>query len=260
MLEPLRTAISHKALRNGPDFTTLDLLKLIGIVTITADHVGYFIFPHEIWWRVVGHSVSPALWFFLVGYSRQRRVDSAWWWYAALMTLQFLLIGGVPSLPLNIFISFAVCRWWVNICQDKNYLTSLPACLIIGLLGGALMLPTDNFVMQYGTAGLLYGMLGRMAREGQKQHGLWVGGFAAAATFLSFCHGWALTLEQACVLLTLTLGITLILTRLENRILIKNWPDSMILTGVTILCRNTMHYFYAHVLVLHLIWRALQPH
>ncbi|MBP7253308.1 MAG: hypothetical protein KBA75_07480 [Alphaproteobacteria bacterium] len=258
MLDQVRTVITSKALHNGRDFTTLDLLKFVGLVTITADHIGYFIFPQEVWWRVVGHSMSPALWFFLVGYSRRRQIDSAWLWYAAIMTLQFLLIGGVPLLPLNIFVSFVVCRWWINICQDNNYLTSLPVCLLAGFAGFGLMLPADNILMQYGTAGLLYGMLGRMVREHQKHHILWIGCIAAASAFLSFYQGWHLTLTQATALLLLTFGTTLMLGRLENRVLIKNWPASTLMTVVTLLCRNTMHYFYAHVLVLHLIWRALQ--
>lgn len=259
MLGKLRAAITQKVLRNGQDFTTLDLLKFIGIITITADHIGYFIFPNNLWWRVVGHSVSPALWFFLVGYSRQHRIDRAWLWYAAVMTLQFLLIGGVPLHPLNIFVSFIVCRYWLNFCEAKRYFASRTACIVLGCIGLAFVLPTDDWVMQYGTVGLLYGMLGRAVRMHGKKHSLWLGGAAAVSAYWSFYHGWSLSPAQAAVLLLLTCAITYGLARLDNRVLVKNWPESGVLSVATILSRTTMHYFFAHVLVLHLVWRILQP-
>lgn len=258
ILAQLRRAIAEKTLRNGANLTTLDVLKLIGVVTITADHIGYFFFPEDLWWRVVGHGVSPALWFFLVGYSKQRHIDAMWCWYAAIMTLQFLLLGGVPLLPPNIFFSFIVCRWWLNLCEDRGYLATPLSCVIVCLMGLALVLPTDSHLLHYGTAGLLYGMLGRLVRERKRQLSCLVGAAAAAACLLSFYHGWPLTTIQATVLLVFTIAMTSILIVLENRIVLKDWQKNSFTRCLALFSRNTMHYFYVHVLVLHIAWRVLE--
>jgi len=39
-------------------FTALDAMKLFAIFNMTADHMGAYFFPDDLWWRAVGASHS----------------------------------------------------------------------------------------------------------------------------------------------------------------------------------------------------------
>ena len=62
--------------------TSYDLLKTLALVLMVIDHIGYFFYPEEMWWRVLGR-LSVPIWFFLIGYANARDCFGlwlAWFW------------------------------------------------------------------------------------------------------------------------------------------------------------------------------------
>ncbi len=49
-----------------------DLFKLTALLLMFIDHIGVFVFPDVIWWRIFGRAAAP-IFFFLIGYSRSYR-------------------------------------------------------------------------------------------------------------------------------------------------------------------------------------------
>ncbi|MGL4790801.1 MAG: TraX family protein, partial [Anaerotignaceae bacterium] len=41
------------------DFMRNDFIKIIGLITMTIDHIGMVIFPHEILFRIIGRIAFP---------------------------------------------------------------------------------------------------------------------------------------------------------------------------------------------------------
>lgn len=138
-----------------------DYLKILALVTMIIDHVGYFLYPEMIWLRVVGRVAFP-LFLVLVGYNcsyRQRRslrlpviiIQLLIWiayrqWYAADPMIQILLV-------------IASTRVVLQILQQKSLvlqgLTFLCSLILTPLLADA---------VDYGMLGVSFGILGLWMR------------------------------------------------------------------------------------------------
>src|SRR5215207_3097947 len=57
--------------------TTVDLFKFAGVLSFLVDHYGLFFDPEDNWWRLVGRIAAP-IFFFLVGFARNRTVPLSW--------------------------------------------------------------------------------------------------------------------------------------------------------------------------------------
>ncbi|MDP2670231.1 MAG: TraX family protein [bacterium] len=55
-----------------------DYIKVIALISMILDHIGYFLFPEQIIRRVVGRLAFP-LFLFLVGYNLSRRRRWSLW-------------------------------------------------------------------------------------------------------------------------------------------------------------------------------------
>lgn len=55
------------------EVTSYDLLKCAAVIIMVIDHVGFYFYPENLWFRAVGRIGFP-VWFFLVGYARGRDI------------------------------------------------------------------------------------------------------------------------------------------------------------------------------------------
>ena len=60
------------------ELTSYDLLKSLAVILMICDHIGYFFFPEEMWFRTLGRLCLP-IWFFLIGYARGDEVSKLFW-------------------------------------------------------------------------------------------------------------------------------------------------------------------------------------
>lgn len=148
--------------------TSYDLLKTLAVVTMIIDHIGYYFFPENMWWRTVGRLSFP-VWFFLIGYARSRDISPRIMGGAAILIVGNI-IAGMAILPLNILVSIALVRLSLDPLMKRLMASNFwfwAGVFVLFLL----IIPT-YFITEYGTQGLLAAMFGWLARnQDSKQAG-----------------------------------------------------------------------------------------
>lgn len=114
----------------------LNTIKWIGIVTMTVDHIGYFIFPNVILLRIIGRLAFPCfLYSTLEGTQRTRQ-------YKAYISRLILLgILSMPITPNTFNVLFLLALFSLSI-KYKKY------AVVFGLL---------SFFVEYSIYGFLFG-------------------------------------------------------------------------------------------------------
>jgi hypothetical protein len=147
---------------------TIDLLKLVALITMTIDHL-YYVFPDLLWLRVVGRASFP-IWLFLVGYhaAGQKAGD----WQKVTRNIPAYLIGCVllvfadyatsrAILPINILIAIFLVQIlflmpFIRRISEEQPLTLFVYCIIF--------LPS-LVIIEYGSLGVMFGLLGFLIRK-----------------------------------------------------------------------------------------------
>jgi hypothetical protein len=156
------TAPASKSLPKS--LTSYDFLKTFAVLTMIIDHIGYYFFPEQLEWRIVGRMSMP-VWMFLIGYARSREITPLLWLGGGLIIIGDV-VAGMPLLALNILFTIIVVRLVLNPLMDVATMNRQTMFMIIVTLA-ILVLPTV-FIMDYGTQALLVAMLGYMVRNQQK--------------------------------------------------------------------------------------------
>ncbi len=143
------------------NLTSHDLLKSLALLLMIVDHVGYFFFPEESWFRVIGR-LSVPIWFFLIGYADKRHVQSGIWIGALLIVLSTLFAGEFVF-PLNILFMLALARLWVDRIMARA-LQSYEAFAGMFFLLFFLSFPT-MLLFEYGTMGVMFTVFGYLRRH-----------------------------------------------------------------------------------------------
>lgn len=144
-----------------PVLTSYDFLKAAALLLMIIDHVGYYFFPDEFTWRVIGRFSAP-IWLFLVGYARSRDLSGRLWLGMGILVLSNYVVG-MPVLPLNILATILMCRMAIDPIMD--FVTRNPKALYpvtILLFVGTIL---ASSVTEYGTASMLIVMSGYMVRH-----------------------------------------------------------------------------------------------
>lgn len=143
------------------DLTSHDLLKTLALVTMVIDHLGYFFYPEERWFRVIGR-VSAPIWFYLIGYADTRKVQPAIWVGGVLVILS-RIITSQYLFPIDILFALGVCRLAIDEIM-KRALRNHEAFWGMFLLLFFLTLPSFMLI-EYGTLGPMFCMIGFMRRH-----------------------------------------------------------------------------------------------
>ena len=143
------------------EITSYDLLKALAIVLMLIDHMGYYFFTDDLWWRVVGRMCVP-IWFFLIGYANSRNMEAKLWIGAIILVLVNIPTGN-PIFPLNILATMLAIRLVLNPYMERA-LRNDNAFWAMAVILFALSLPT-NFITEYGTMGLVLAMYGYLYRH-----------------------------------------------------------------------------------------------
>ncbi len=152
-------AVARKELPK--ELTSYDLLKSLAVVLMVIDHVGFFFFPEEMWFRTLGRLCLP-IWFFLIGYAKSDDVPKSIWIGGAVVSISSL-VSGPFFLPLNILFTIAFmrkCRNWVV----NSALSSSQALKGMFFILFLFSFPSAVFV-EYGTLAMLIALVGFIARR-----------------------------------------------------------------------------------------------
>lgn len=141
---------------------TWDALKLLALLYMFIDHLGYFILADTLWLRAIGRGAIP-IFLFLTGYAPAARFRKDLLFLAAAMDVVNVLAGGLV-LPVGILgtilIGRAMCRALDNgkLKLDKPY--EWLAVMVV------FFIPTC-FICMDGTLAMMFVMLGYMQRHAE---------------------------------------------------------------------------------------------
>lgn len=214
---------------------TYDLVKCVAIVTMVIDHMGLYLFPEALWWRVVGRTAFPSF-LFLVGYSGTTRTDKRLLIAAMLVSVGEYLHGGT-IFPLNILWAIALTRFWLGYFGESARWQLLPL-----VVGWVVAVP----FIAYGTSPLVFGILGAEARQYETKVPprfiilvCFVLGLHTFSQLLSFDFTW----QQGVVVVAIGIGLALTLSRFRIRSLSLPRP-------LLVLSRYALEIYVLHVVLL----------
>jgi surface polysaccharide O-acyltransferase-like enzyme len=157
------------------NLTTYDLFKAAAVILMIVDHIGYYFYPEENWFRVAGRMCVP-IWFFLIGYAQSR--DLSWPIWAGLGVLVLgNMVAGMSVFPLNVLGTMIAVRFLIDPLMGvmkRNAETFM--CVSIVLL--MLAIPTYSYT-EYGTQGMALAIFGYLLRHRPE-----IRGFKSAAALI----------------------------------------------------------------------------
>lgn len=171
------------------ELTSYDLLKTFAVIIMIIDHIGFYFFPEESMWRVVGRTGFP-IWFFLVGHSRGREISWRLWFGAGILLIANIP-AGLPIFPLNALVTIILIRFLIDPVM-QHVLTGTRQFWAFNVMLLLLVLPSYA-VTEYGTQGLLFAMFGYLIRhtEDRKQN------TEKLLIYMFFCLAGFVTIQTA---------------------------------------------------------------
>ena len=146
------------------DLTSYDLLKTFAIITIVCDHIGYYVFPWQLWWRVAGRLCVP-IWFFLIGYAKSRDTGPKMWFGLAVIEASNYVVG-MSLFTADILATMILLRWLLDGVM-KEAMRSASNLWGLSMMFALLIVPT-NMAVEYGTLALPMAMFGYLARNRER--------------------------------------------------------------------------------------------
>ena len=154
-----------------------DYLKILAILTMIVDHLGYYFFPEILWLRLIGRIAFP-LFLFLVGFSgsyRWRWDLLIWGLLLWIAQLAFRYWQGSLDFSFNILISILVARLVLRFFDQKPTAT---AFILINLFF-LLLYPWFYEWMDYGSLAIFFALWGYLAKHQYKNrafiaYGVWI--------------------------------------------------------------------------------------
>jgi hypothetical protein len=146
----------------SPFITSYDLAKTLAVMFMLADHIGFYFFPDEMWFRVVGRLCVP-IWCFLIGYARTRDLSPSLWIGVGIVILTNLLTGGA-MFPLTILVTFIIIRLVID--RVSAVALSSKESMIIICFALMLIYWPSMMLVEYGTVALILALGGYVIREG----------------------------------------------------------------------------------------------
>ncbi len=246
--------IRKNANKYGEAITSHDLLKCAAVFFMTVDHVGFFFFPDELWWRAFGRICVP-IWFFLLGFSRPSSPRKDLLWLCLLMIMADIAFVS-PIFPVNILATIYVARYVINYMsmRDKDAFM-----LLIFSFSCIVMVPlTDRFI-EYGSLVFFFSLAGYYQRFFPK-HWLGTATMVLGWAVFSWYQAYLFKMDMVqSVAMAIMLAVTcVLLLRFKTQNTAFNGANA----GGTLmryLGRNTHYYYAFHYIALQAIDAALNP-
>lgn len=154
-------SLENKVIKKLPQqLTSYDFLKSFALITMVIDHIGYYFFPDQAEWRIIGRMSMP-VWMFLIGYAQNRDIKFITLGAGVLLLSNVAL--GLSIFPLDILFTIIFIRLLIG--WFAKFIAINVACLF-GLLVilASLTLSTYHY-FDYGTAAFMYAVLGYIVRR-----------------------------------------------------------------------------------------------
>jgi hypothetical protein len=233
-----------------------DLLKVIALVTMVIDHLGFYFWYDSLWMRAIGRMAFP-LFLFLVGYSKSWTIH-----YDLLCCAIFLIALSAVThhaiFPLNILVTIIFTRMlmeWIT----ATTLSSKKLWLIFIVC--AVLVSRTMVLVDYGALAILFALCGYLHREKPASNltivyiesTLLLEGVLEYTTFKF--HG----LTTYIMIIVLVIDMILMNTFKIGALKVQAWPVSLRCI-VQWLSRNTLVLYTLHIAVFMVITRVFGHH
>jgi hypothetical protein len=242
------------------NITSHDLLKSFAVIMMIIDHIGYYFFPEELWWRAIGRLSFP-VWLFLVGYSSSRDLPLKLWGGAFLIVILDALCN-IPILPFNILVTIILIR----ILIDPVMVFALQSKINFWIMSVILfmwIIPTMYFV-EYGALGLLTAMFGYLVRHRQELKDRFGNDKLVFEFMLFACLSYIFAMQINFIFsipefIFITIGVFCVKLHLYAKFESEDYPKltKKIPAGLTwalqFMGRRTLEIYVVHLIVLQII-------
>lgn len=244
------------------NLTSYDLIKAAAVIIMVIDHIGFYFFPEDEWWRAVGRIGFP-VWFFMVGHASGRDIPVKLWGGAVVLALASLAVS-MPFFALNALVTIILIRKLIDpvMSYAARSVNALAQMILVMVL---LSLPT-SLLTEYGTMGLLFAMFGYAVR---KREALWPGRDVLLPLMLSCFVSFAVLQELVFAFSTSaflfmaagTLGTCLILMNFKS----AEYPalsariPGLFKAPIQFMGRRTLEIYIVHLLLFKAMAAALFP-
>jgi TraX protein len=223
--------------------STHHLAKFIALLAMTLDHIGAYLYPDALGWRVVGRVAFP-IFLFLIGhgFSHRRRHDIVLWAVLLACLSPFL---GKAVFPLNALVTILCCQLLLAQVERHDWLNRCPWTVLVGCV--VFWFPSILF-MEYGSLGFLYALMGYAVRRGRI--GSVIGHAVAVFALAGFIAGMALSFEfsmgeMLAAIAAVTL-VTMLLAQYTHRPVVLAWMPNGMQHMVRFLSRYSLQYYVLH--------------
>lgn len=250
-----------KTYEYGKTPNTYDLLKIVALLAMAIDHIGFYLFPDQPWLRVIGRISFPTF-LFLVGYSDNFRFKPSLL-IGAIAVLISANLTGLPFFPFNILFAILLCRlfmqWMTRLPKIWNELGILWLAMTVFYFSSA-------FILEYGSLALMFCALGWLTRKGRSQEMkvrlCWLCTLFLQVLFQQLTFDFPAIPLIAFIAITVVMGIGLMQFVLEPYFIPANHtsPSPTFWEKIVILfARNSLWFYVIHVIALQWIGHYLNP-
>jgi hypothetical protein len=186
---------------NARPLNQWDALKLLALVLMVIDHAGLFFFPAQEWMRALGRGAAP-IFMFLVGAAASYRFKWDIFLLAILLTISdFAVVWEINT--LNMLFTLMAYRAVFAWLERRKKMITRPFEWLVG----SLALISTSWIVQYGSTGMIFAVLGYMCKhstyyEPKQRWAFALIGVTVYATLQNFLFGFG---EHAATLATLVL-------------------------------------------------------
>ncbi len=221
-----------------------DLLKVLAIIAMVIDHVGFYFFPEHVSLRMIGRTAMPMFCFF-AGYNFKGKVNPIILLYGLLLYVDTLLVHNL-HISANILISIFLGQVYLFLTQNtvKNFYYSFVHVIFL-----ALLFPVTKNLIDYGTISIAIMILGYRVQQDPLDLKLLV----FAAMVLSVYHTLDIFMPAYNFTYLEVLAICII-AGLEYFLMVAKDFSERIAFNISFLSRNILFIYFAHYLLLESIF------
>lgn len=231
-----------KIKRFGETFNSHDLIKILGLSLMVIDHIGQYLFPDNLWYRLLGRGAAP-LFFFLIGYVNHLNMRPVLILYGMILSFAGCLIW--DHLWVNILLNFIFCQLllWMFPTASLSLKTKISFFLLLSVLHGLI-----NPYIEYGTIGILWMYSAQFSAAKSQEAPYWISATALVYflwenIFFGFYQAPKMSITFA--LLMIILVILLISYHLKNYHMIR-----IIKLPGLLLSRYSLEFYFYHLILL----------
>jgi TraX protein len=241
-------AMQNTLYRYGNALNSHDIVKIVALALMVIDHIGFFIFPEQLTWRLWGRGAAP-LFFFLLGYTSKLRHLGLLFIYGGILSFYNSVV--YHTLKINILLSF------VMVFKCIDYIPYQKWNRYYAILGFIIAVCADywvNRVIEYGFSGVLFAYCGQMVKNHSPVFGIKRGcGFFILLCLVSYFIQQELifqfqiddlTMSQ---LLIVAAGLWLVMHYYQLKTFSYQGPG---LAPLLFISRFSLHFYFIHYVLL----------